>query len=59
LKDSVVAGEIRATIASTIALISAAVLLLEITFTRILSVVLWYHFAFLSVSTTAVNAGLG
>lgn len=33
-----------------IALVSAAVLLLEIAATRILSVVLWYHFAFLSIS---------
>jgi hypothetical protein len=41
-----------------IALISAAILLLEITFTRILSVVLWYHFAFLTVSLAMLGLGL-
>jgi hypothetical protein len=41
-----------------IALTSAAILLLEITFTRILSVVLWYHFAFLTVSLAMLGLGL-
>ena len=41
-----------------IALISGAILLLEITFTRILSVVLWYHFAFLTVSLAMLGLGL-
>lgn len=40
-----------------IALASAAVLLLEIAITRILSVVLWYHFAFLSVSLAMLGLG--
>ncbi|HEU4725812.1 MAG TPA: hypothetical protein VFU59_11010, partial [Candidatus Eisenbacteria bacterium] len=40
-----------------IGLASAAVLLLEIAITRILSVVLWYHFAFLSVSLAMLGLG--
>jgi hypothetical protein len=44
--------------ALAIALVSSAILLLEITFTRILSVVLWYHFAFLSVSLAMLGLGL-
>ena len=33
-----------------IALVSCAVLLFEVLITRVLSVVLWYHFVFLSIS---------
>jgi hypothetical protein len=40
-----------------IALVSAAVLLYEIAITRVLSVVLWYHFAFLSVSLALLGLG--
>jgi hypothetical protein len=40
-----------------IALVSCATLLLEITFTRLLSVVLWYHFAFLTVSLAMLGVG--
>jgi len=40
-----------------IALASAAVLLLEIAITRILSVVVWYHFAFLSISLAMLGLG--
>ena len=42
----------------SIALVSATILLLEITYTRILSVVLWYHFAFLTVSLAMLGLGL-
>jgi hypothetical protein len=41
----------------TIALVSCAVLLYEIAITRILSVVLWYHFAFLSLSLAMLGLG--
>jgi len=41
-----------------IALVSAAVLLYEIAITRVLSVVLWYHFAFLSISLAMLGLGL-
>lgn len=41
----------------TIALVSAAVVLYEIAITRILSVVLWYHFAFLSISLAMLGLG--
>src|SRR2546422_6147796 len=40
-----------------IALVSAAVMLYEIAVTRILSVVLWYHFAFLAVSLAMLGLG--
>ena len=40
-----------------IALTACAVLLFEIALTRILSVVLWYHWAFLSVSLAMVGLG--
>jgi hypothetical protein len=40
-----------------IALASAAVLLYEVAITRLLSVVLWYHFAFLSVSLAMLGVG--
>lgn len=46
---------IRTSIA--IAFVSGAVLIDEIAFTRILSVVLWYHFAFLSVSLVMLGLG--
>src|SRR5437867_10954426 len=41
-----------------IALASAAVMLYEIAITRILSVVLWYHFAFLAVSLAMLGLGV-
>src|SRR5436309_10860868 len=41
-----------------IALASAAVMLYEIAVTRILSVVLWYHFAFLAVSLAMLGLGV-
>lgn len=40
-----------------IALASAAVLLFEVLVTRVLSVVLWYHFVFLSVSLAMLGLG--
>jgi hypothetical protein len=40
-----------------IALVSCAVLLYEITITRVLSVVLWYHFAFLAISLAMLGLG--
>lgn len=43
---------------AAIALVSAAVLLYEIAITRVLSVVLWYHFAFLSISLAMLGLGL-
>src|SRR3990172_9038109 len=42
---------------AAIALVSCAVLLYEIAITRILSVVLWYHFAFLSISLALLGLG--
>ncbi|MGH2571871.1 MAG: hypothetical protein ACRDGR_11630, partial [bacterium] len=42
-----------------IALVSAAVLLLQIGLTRILSVTLWYHFSFLAISMAMLGLGLG
>jgi predicted membrane-bound spermidine synthase len=45
-------------VASGLALISAATLGLEVALTRVLSVSLWYHFAFLVVSTAVVGFGL-
>lgn len=41
-----------------IGLVSAAVLVYEIAVTRVLSVVLWYHFAFLSISLAMLGLGL-
>ena len=41
-----------------IALASATVMLYEIAITRILSVVLWYHFAFLAVSLAMLGLGV-
>ncbi|MBI4750685.1 MAG: hypothetical protein HY774_19540 [Acidobacteria bacterium] len=41
-----------------IALVSCAVLLFEIAITRILSVVSWYHFAFLAVSLAMLGLGV-
>jgi len=41
-----------------IALVSAAVLLFEVAVTRVLSVVLWYHFAFLAISLAMLGLGL-
>jgi len=40
-----------------IALVSCAVLLFEVLITRVLSVVLWYHFAFLSISLAMLGLG--
>lgn len=42
----------------TIALVAASVLIFEIAVTRILSVTLWYHFAFLAVSLAMLGIGL-
>src|SRR5882762_4164109 len=42
---------------AAIALVSCAVLLYEITITRVLSVVLWYHFAFLVISLAMLGLG--
>lgn len=43
---------------AAIALVSATVMLYEIAITRILSVVLWYHFAFLAVSLAMMGLGV-
>ncbi len=40
-----------------IALVSAAIILLQITVTRILSVMLWYHWAFFSISLAMLGVG--
>ena len=40
-----------------IGLVSCAVLLFEVLITRVLSVVLWYHFVFLSVSLAMLGLG--
>ncbi|MCZ6767863.1 MAG: hypothetical protein O7D93_01295 [Acidobacteria bacterium] len=42
---------------AAIALVSCAVLLYEILITRVMSVMLWYHFAFLSVSLALLGLG--
>ena len=42
---------------AAIALVSCAVLLYEILVTRIMSVMLWYHFAFLSISLALLGLG--
>jgi hypothetical protein len=41
----------------TIFLVSAAVMLYQITLTRVLSVVVWYHFAFLTISMVMLGLG--
>lgn len=41
----------------TIALVSFAVLFYQVAITRVLSVVLWYHFAFLSISLALLGIG--
>lgn len=40
-----------------IALVAAAVILLQVTLTRVLSVVLWYHWAFFSISLAMLGMG--
>lgn len=40
------------------ALVAGAVLLYEVAITRVLSVILWYHFAFLSISLAMLGLGL-
>ena len=42
-----------------VALTSAATLLLELSITRIYSVFLYYHFAFLAISTALFGLGVG
>src|SRR5262245_27771925 len=42
---------------AAIALAACALLLYEVAITRVLSVVLWYHFAFLSVSLAMLGVG--
>jgi hypothetical protein len=42
-----------------VACISLAVLLLEITLTRVFSVVMWYHFAFLAISLALLGGAVG
>jgi spermidine synthase len=39
-------------------IISAATLLLELSFTRVLSVAIWYHFSFLVISTALLGFGV-
>lgn len=41
----------------SIALLSCAVLVLQITLTRVLSVVVWYHWAFLTISVAMLGMG--
>ncbi len=41
-----------------IALVSAAIMLLQISVTRVLSVLLWYHFAFFSISLAMLGVGV-
>ena len=41
----------------SMALVTAAILVYEIALTRLLSVVLWYHFAFLSISLAMLGLG--
>ena len=45
------------TVAPGLALLSMAVLVLEIAWTRILSVTLWYHFAYMVLSTALFGIG--
>ena len=42
---------------AAIALCSAATILLQITVTRVLSIVLWYHWAFFSISLAMLGVG--
>lgn len=42
---------------AAIALVSCAVLIYEVAITRVLSVVLWYHFAFLAISLAMLGIG--
>ena len=42
---------------AAIALVAAAIILLQITVTRILSVVVWYHWAFFSISLAMLGVG--
>src|SRR6266545_6135025 len=44
---------------SGVALVSFAALLLELSLTRLFSVVLFYHFAFLSISVALLGLGAG
>ncbi len=46
-----------ATRSLAMALVAAAALIFEITATRILSVVVWYHFAFLAISLAMIGLG--
>jgi hypothetical protein len=41
----------------TIFLVSATVMFYQITLTRVLSVVVWYHFAFLTISIVMLGLG--
>lgn len=43
---------------ASIALVSLAVMLLQITLTRVLSVVVWYHWAFLTISLVMLGMGV-
>src|SRR5438105_9255109 len=49
----------RSRLAAAVALVSFASLLLELSLTRLFSVVLFYHFAFLSVSIALLGLGAG
>ena len=49
----------RSRLAVAVALVSFASLLLELSLTRLFSVVLFYHFAFLSVSIALLGLGAG
>ena len=42
----------------TIFLVSCTVMLYQITLTRVLSVVVWYHFAFLTISMVMLGLGV-
>lgn len=42
----------------TIALVACTVLMYQVAITRVLSVVLWYHFAFLSISLAMLGVGV-
>src|SRR2546425_6253911 len=55
-----VAGEAgRRVLLAGIALVSFASLLLELSLTRLFSVVLFYHFAFLAISVALLGLGAG
>ncbi|MEZ4225325.1 MAG: class I SAM-dependent methyltransferase [Polyangiaceae bacterium] len=53
-----VAQPLRPGLAVGVALVSAALLGSELTLTRLLSVVLWYHFAFFAISVALFGLGL-